>query len=158
MSRKPVHLGYEKTTPLVLGPADGSPPRYVEGTGLYLAVRKGERRWVTGAAVAGGLIRGSLIQVLDPTSPQVSAPTQPQAAAAEVMDTVFEPPVPPDADLGALATHAPPPGERFVESSTAVTVADGSTVVAATDDEDDAAREARNKARRDRRAAAKAKK
>lgn len=100
--RKPINLGHDRKTPLVLGFANGDDARYVEGTGLYLAVRKGDRRWVTGSAVQNGLMSGVLINV-DTGDPPAMSPAQLQAAAAaEPADRPPVAAVPADAALSGL--------------------------------------------------------
>lgn len=100
--RRPIHLGHDRKTPLVLGFANGDDARYVEGTGLYLAVRKGDRRWVTGTAVQNGLRSGVLINV-ETGDPPAMSPAQLQAAvAAEPDDRPPVAAVPADAALTAL--------------------------------------------------------
>lgn len=110
--RRPINLGHDRKTPLVLGFANGDDARLVEGTGLYLAVRKGDRRWVTGTAVQNGLRSGVLINI-DTDDPPALSPAQLDAAvAAEPADRPAVGAVPADAALTALraapaATAAP---------------------------------------------------
>lgn len=100
--RRPINLGHDRKTPLVLGYPNGDDARLVEGTGLYLAVRKGDRRWVTGSAVQNGLMSGVLINV-DTGDPPPMSPAQLQAAvAAEPADSPPVGAVPADAALTAL--------------------------------------------------------
>lgn len=98
MSRRPIHLGYEQEHPLILGVPNDAAPVLVEGTGLFLAVRKGDRRWVTGSAVATGLQSGVLIQVHTGNE----APLELAPKGAVDIPAPSTSPAPADADLSAL--------------------------------------------------------
>jgi hypothetical protein len=97
MSRPRGNLGHSETAPLVLGADNGDDPVLVEGTGLFLSVRKGDRRWVTGTAVQNGLQLGVLIRVLPVGSDAPAPATGPRRTLPAKMA------VPPDADLSKLA-------------------------------------------------------
>ena len=101
--RRPVNLGHDSKSPLVLGQPNGDPARFVEGTGLYLAVRKGDQRWVTGTAVQGGLQSGVLIDVHTDAAPAMSDKQLAAAAATEPVESTTVAAVPADADLAGLA-------------------------------------------------------
>jgi len=100
MSRRPVHLGYEADQPLILGVENGAAARLVEGTGLFLAVRKGDRRWVTGDAVNKGLRQGVLIAVYTGDEPAVEVDEIHVSTESVVPEPVNTAPA--DADLAAL--------------------------------------------------------
>lgn len=107
--RPPTHLGHERATPLILGYPNGEPAKLVEGTGLYLAVRKGDRRWVTGTAVAAGLRSGVLIDAIAFIgATDAPSPIDDVVASSTVAETSgpHTPPVPADTGLSGLRAAA----------------------------------------------------
>jgi len=100
--RRPINLGHDAKTPLILGQPNDEPARFIEGTGLYLAIRKGDQRWVTGTAVQPGLQSGVLIDVHTGDGPALSDSQLEAAAAAEPAESAPAASVPADADLAAL--------------------------------------------------------
>lgn len=101
MSRRPTHLGYEQNAPLILGVPNDAPAKLVEGTGLFLAVRKGDRRWVTGGAVAQGLQSGVLVQVYTGDEAPLTEQEMGQTGPVEI-PAPSTTPAPADADLAEL--------------------------------------------------------
>lgn len=124
MSRPRTQLGHDELTPLVLGVVNDADAVLVEGTGLFMAVRKGDRRWVTGSMVRKGLATGSLIQVLTGREP---AMTDAQLSEASAGDPLPEPPTaaPPDVGLSSLLSDATArmKAEQFDDNRVAMTAA-----------------------------------
>jgi hypothetical protein len=88
--------GQTPSKPTVLGEPNGAPPIQVYATGMFKSLRKGETRWVTGAAIDDALASGVLaeinvdpldtpIQVVEPKAiTPVVPPAVPTATNAEV--------------------------------------------------------------------------
>jgi len=116
MSRPPINLGHDQDRPLVLGAPNDADARYVEGTGLFLAVRKGDRRWVTGDAVDDGLRSGVLVMVYTGDSPAMSPDQLAHASKGQTAEAETSSPAPPDTKLDSLpATPAAEPPKKPVQ-------------------------------------------
>lgn len=109
MSRPVTQLGHDQDRPLILGAPNNADARYVEGTGLFMAVRKGDRRWVTGEAVDTGLRSGVLMMVYTGDSPALSPDQLAKASQGQTVEpeTFQVTSAPPDANLDSLPA-APP--------------------------------------------------
>lgn len=110
MSTRPTQLGHSSGSPLILGAVNGAPARLVEGTGLYLSVRKGTRRWVTGTAVQAGLQSGVLVEVYEQEEQSVESEADRRRRLAGPTKrpgaNIPAPPAgPPDTQLGQLRQH-----------------------------------------------------
>lgn len=98
--------GQIPSRPTVLGEPTGDDPVQVYSTGMFMSLRKGETRWVTGSAVEMGLDSGSLmligalndddyheptgdteqlITTTVPTAPTITEPTEPQFDASSTL-------------------------------------------------------------------------
>lgn len=123
MSQRPIHLGYEAKAPLILGDVNKADPILVESTGLFMSLRKGQQRWVTGSAVQAGFAAGNLISASDSTARMDTSPvtvaTAPAPAPEPSVGPVPPEPVEPEPKPAPKAAHTKAPAKKAAAKKSA---------------------------------------